>query len=97
LPEDRIGDLVIVSERLTVIGTSTARHDLSELTLPLRSHGGISEQRVPLMFNRRIEAPPSDHRLRNSMFLFRHAGRRLNRHRHYKSASLTYHASHQEP
>ena len=65
LPEDRIGDLVIVSERLTVIGTSTARHDLSELTLPLRSHGGISEQRVPLMFNRRIDAPPSDHRLRN--------------------------------
>lgn len=65
LPPDRIGDLVIVSERLTVIGTSTARHDLSELTLPLRSHGGISEQRVPLMFNRRIEAPPSDHRLRN--------------------------------
>jgi len=65
LPEDRIGDLVVVSERLTVIGTSTARHDLSELTLPLRSHGGVSEQRVPLMFNRTLAAIPADHRLRN--------------------------------
>jgi phosphonoacetate hydrolase len=65
LPEDRIGDLVIVSERLTVIGTSASRHDLSELKLPLRSHGGISEQRVPLMFNRKLGAIPSDHRLRN--------------------------------
>ncbi len=65
LPEDRIGDLVIVSERLTVIGTSASRHDLSELKLPLRSHGGISEQKVPLMFNRKLSAIPSDHRLRN--------------------------------
>ncbi|AMO95311.1 type I phosphodiesterase / nucleotide pyrophosphatase family protein [Collimonas fungivorans] len=65
LPEDRIGDLVVVSERLTVIGTSASRHDLSELKLPLRSHGGISEQRVPLMFNRKLGAIPSDHRLRN--------------------------------
>ncbi|SFB31908.1 phosphonoacetate hydrolase, partial [Collimonas sp. OK607] len=65
LPEDRIGDLVIVSERLTVIGTSASRHDLSELKLPLRSHGGISEQKVPLMFNLKLSAIPSDHRLRN--------------------------------
>ena len=65
LPEDRIGDLVVVSERLTVIGTATTRHDLSELHLPLRSHGGISEQRVPLMFNRKLAEIPSDHRLRN--------------------------------
>ena len=65
LPEDRIGDLVVVSERLTVIGTATTRHDLSELHLPLRSHGGISEQRVPLMFNRKLAGIPSDHRLRN--------------------------------
>lgn len=65
LPEDRIGDLVVVSERLTVIGTATTRHDLSELHLPLRSHGGISEQRVPLMFNRKLAPIPSDHRLRN--------------------------------
>ncbi|MCX7242070.1 MAG: phosphonoacetate hydrolase [Burkholderiales bacterium] len=52
LPPERIGDLVVVSDRLTVIGTSAAKHDLSGLTVPLRSHGGLSEQRVPLLFNR---------------------------------------------
>ncbi len=52
LPADRIGDLIVVSERSTVIGTSASRHDLSALDAPLRSHGGISEQRVPLIVNR---------------------------------------------
>jgi phosphonoacetate hydrolase len=37
LPADRVGDLVVVSERLTVIGTSGKRHDMSGLTDPLRS------------------------------------------------------------
>ncbi len=55
LPEDRMGDIIIVSERLTVLGTSRERHDLSGLNVPLRSHGGISEQTVPLLFNRRAE------------------------------------------
>ena len=59
LPEDRVGDLVIVAERLTVIGTSRNRHDLSGLTAPLRSHGGVSEQRVPLLANRPTEALPA--------------------------------------
>ncbi len=54
LPEDRMGDIVIVSTRHKVLGTSLARHDLSGLKEPLRSHGGISEQRVPLMLNRRV-------------------------------------------
>ncbi len=52
LPADRIGDLIVVSERSTVIGTSVSRHDLSALDAPLRSHGGVSEQRVPLIVNR---------------------------------------------
>ena len=52
LPLDRIGDLVVVSERFTVLGTAQSRHDLSGLDVPLRSHGGISEQRVPLILNR---------------------------------------------
>ncbi len=52
LPPDRVGDLIIVSERLTAIGTSPDRHDLSGLDVPLRSHGGLSEQRVPLIANR---------------------------------------------
>ncbi len=52
LPEDRIGDIVIVSTKHKVLGTSAARHDLSGLNEPLRSHGGVSEQKVPLLCNR---------------------------------------------
>jgi phosphonoacetate hydrolase len=52
LPPDRVGDLVVISERHVVVGTSAARHDLSGLDAPLRSHGGVSEQRVPLLVNR---------------------------------------------
>ncbi len=65
LPADRIGDIVIVSERSVVLGTSVSRHDLSQLELPLRSHGGISEQRVPLVLNRRIEGLDGKRRWRN--------------------------------
>ena len=64
-PTDRVGDLVVVSERLTVIGTSAARHDLSGLDAPLRSHGGISEQRVPLIANRPRAELPARRRWRN--------------------------------
>ena len=56
LPPDRVGDLVVVSRHDTVLGTSRERHDLSGLTVPLRSHGGVSEQTVPLLFNRRVQA-----------------------------------------
>jgi len=64
LPGDRIGDLVIVSGKHVVLGTSTSKHDLSGLDVPLRSHGGVSEQTVPLLFNRRIvDMPPG--RMRN--------------------------------
>jgi phosphonoacetate hydrolase len=65
LPPDRIGDLVVVSTRHVVIGTSRSRHDLSGLQEPLRSHGGISEQRVPLVLNRRLSGLNSARRLRN--------------------------------
>ena len=57
LPDDRVGDVIVVSTRHKVLGTSRARHDLSGLTEPLRSHGGVSEQRVPLLMNRAIELP----------------------------------------
>jgi phosphonoacetate hydrolase len=63
LPEDRMGDIVVVSTKHKVLGTSRARHDLSGLTEPLRSHGGVSEQKVPLIVNRRA-APPAG-RIRN--------------------------------
>jgi len=65
LPPDRVGDLVIVSERLTVLGSSVARHDLSGLDVPLRSHGGTSEQRVPLIANRPSKPLPQGRRWRN--------------------------------
>lgn len=65
LPADRIGDLVAVSERFTVIGTSAARHDLSALEVPLRSHGGTSEQRVPLILNRSLPGLDHTRRFRN--------------------------------
>jgi phosphonoacetate hydrolase len=65
LPPDRVGDLVVVSKRHVVIGTSKSRHDLSGLTEPLRSHGGISEQKVPLLFNRKLAKLPAGRRLRN--------------------------------
>jgi phosphonoacetate hydrolase len=64
LPEDRMGDLIVIGARDTVIGTSAAKHDLSGLDAPLRSHGGLSEQRVPLVVNRRSRVPP-DARLHN--------------------------------
>lgn len=65
LPEDRIGDIVVVSEQRTVLGTSASRHDLSGLDAPLRSHGGISEQRVPLICNRPVTGIAGNKRLRN--------------------------------
>jgi phosphonoacetate hydrolase len=65
LPPDRVGDLVVVSERHVVLGTSAARHDLSGLDAPLRSHGGVSEQVVPLLFNRVVTGVAVNRRLRN--------------------------------
>jgi phosphonoacetate hydrolase len=65
LPADRIGDLVVVSERSVVIGTAAKRHDLTALEVPLRSHGGVSEQRVPLILNRPIDGLDSHRRWRN--------------------------------
>ncbi|MBL8833742.1 MAG: phosphonoacetate hydrolase [Rhodospirillales bacterium] len=64
LPPDRLGQIVVVSTRHKTIGTSASRHDLSGLTEPLRSHGGVSEQRVPLISNKRCAVDPS-HRHRN--------------------------------
>jgi phosphonoacetate hydrolase len=64
LPPDRVGDLVVISSKHVVLGTGVARHDLSGLDAPLRSHGGVTEQQVPLLFNRRAVQMPA-RRLRN--------------------------------
>ena len=66
LPADRLGDLIVVSTKHKVLGTSASRHDLSGLTEPLRSHGGTSEQRVPLLCNRKLaDGDTGAHRWRN--------------------------------
>jgi phosphonoacetate hydrolase len=65
LPADRLGDLVVIATKHKVLGTSAARHDLSGLTEPLRSHGGLSEQKVPLLCNRRLAAEFPGRKWRN--------------------------------
>jgi phosphonoacetate hydrolase len=64
LPPDRIGDIVVISSQHTVLGTSRSRHDLSGLDQPLRSHGGVTEERVPMIVNRKT-AFPLERTLRN--------------------------------
>lgn len=52
LPADRMGDLVVMSGRDTVLGKSPKHHDLTQLHSPLRSHGGRYEEMVPLIVSR---------------------------------------------
>lgn len=55
MPEDREGELVVIAKADAVIGSSKEKHDLSQLGgLKLRSHGGLSEQEIPLLMS---EAP----------------------------------------
>ena len=65
LPAERIGDIVVVSTKHVVIGTAKNKHDLSGLDVPLRSHGGISEQRVPIVCNKKMTGVDAGKRLRN--------------------------------
>ena len=57
LPPDRIGDIVIISTENMTLGTSVDRHDIEALKEPLRSHGGLTEQEVPFIVNRKIDLP----------------------------------------
>jgi phosphonoacetate hydrolase len=66
LPEDRLGDVIVISGGPTgskVIGTSRDKHDLSGLNEPLRSHGGLTEQEIPVISNRKLRNLPAQ--LRN--------------------------------
>ena len=64
LPADRIGDIVVTSTRHMTLGTAPDKHDLSGLDEPLRSHGGLTEQRVPMIANRRLSVA-AGRKLRN--------------------------------
>ena len=57
LPADRIGDIVLTSTENMTLGTSAHRHDLAALKEPLRSHGGLTEQEVPFIVNRKVDLP----------------------------------------
>jgi phosphonoacetate hydrolase len=57
LPGDRIGDIVMISGENMTLGTSAHRHDLAALKEPLRSHGGLTEQEVPFIVNRKVDLP----------------------------------------
>ncbi len=65
LPPERMGDLIVISEKHKVLGSSVEHHDLSGLDVPLRSHGGVTEQRVPLILNRPTPDLDLGRRLRN--------------------------------
>lgn len=50
MPLDREGDMVVISTKEFVIGGRREEHDLSQLGgHRLRSHGGLSEQEIPLL------------------------------------------------
>jgi phosphonoacetate hydrolase len=67
LPPDRVGDVIVVGDRHTVLGKSADAHDLSLLREPLRSHGGPTEDTVPFIVNRPQTAAyaATDRALRN--------------------------------
>jgi phosphonoacetate hydrolase len=57
LPWDREADLVVTGDHNTVLGSTVAEHDLAGLAgHRLRSHGGRSEQRVPFLLSRPLNA-----------------------------------------
>ena len=65
LARDRMGDLILVSSKHTVIGSTASRHDLSGLDVPLRSHGGLTEQVVPLIVSQPVSGLDRGHQLHN--------------------------------
>jgi phosphonoacetate hydrolase len=65
LPEDRMGDIILISGENKTIGTSEHRHNLAALDEPLRSHGGLTEQEVPFIVNRVLPDLRNEPKLRN--------------------------------
>ena len=55
LPAARIGDLVVLADRDTVLGRTPDWHDLSTVASGLRSHGGLHEAVVPMLINEPLE------------------------------------------
>ena len=60
LPPDRIGELIVLSEKDTVLGRTPSWHDLSAVSKNLRSHGGLHEMKVPFAINRPLSPVYAD-------------------------------------
>jgi len=70
LPADRIGDLIVIGDKGTVLGTKQENHDLSQLGgMRLRSHGGLADSQVSFILsrplNKKYEAVAASRPLRN--------------------------------
>ena len=57
MPLDRMGDITVLSDTNTALGRYAAWHDLGNLEVPLRSHGGLGELAIPFFVNRALGAP----------------------------------------
>ena len=57
LPADRIGDLVVLADKNTVLGRKPVDHDLSHVKEGLRTHGGRFEEMVPLLLSKPLQIP----------------------------------------
>jgi phosphonoacetate hydrolase len=56
MPLDREGDFIVISKKNAVIGGCEKEHDLSNISdHRLRSHGGLSEQEVPLLLSKSVQ------------------------------------------
>ena len=57
MPEDREGDIVVIATKNAVIGGRKDEHDLAQLDgHRLRSHGGLSEEDIPLLRSVNVES-----------------------------------------
>jgi phosphonoacetate hydrolase len=70
LPSDRLGDLIVIGDKGTVLGTKKENHDLSQLGgMRLRSHGGAADSKVIFILshplNKKYASLAESHHLRN--------------------------------
>ena len=66
MPLDREGDIVLVSQKNAVLGSRRSEHPFDHLTgHRLRSHGGLSEQAIPLLRSVPAAGAPLDRDWRN--------------------------------
>ncbi len=65
MPIKNEGDTVVVAKKNAVIGSAASDHDLSGLHGRLRSHGGFSEQMVPLIVSHKCSGHPQRSFMRN--------------------------------